>query len=171
MKKTIKQRIVDLNRKWNGLEYDPELELKMLQEEAYEFFTADTFVQRLQEYSDFKFVWEGTKVKFYAFNTTVSPSCKPDQIKWFESVFEWATDIQRDMVYRLRKEMEANDILDGTRQDAILKESMKAVVTANESKIPGLKDANGKTRKGPFYQRPYEKIKHQVWNHTGMEVE
>lgn len=170
LRKTVEQRIVDLNRAWNGLEYKHELELKMLQEEANEFFTADTFVQRLQEYSDFIFVWEGTKAKFYAYNATLSPSCKPAQIKWFDSIFEWATEIQRDMRYRLLKEMEVNDI-DKTRQNAIFKEAMVAVVTANESKIPGLKDENGKTKKGPFYQRPYEKIKHQVWNHTGMEVD
>lgn len=45
--------------------FDPRLELKMLSEEAREFYLAETLEHMLAEYADFLFVWYGTEAKFH----------------------------------------------------------------------------------------------------------
>ena len=59
----IINQIVRWNRERNGLALNIDTEVKMLTEEANEFFMAETKEDRLREVADFTFVWIGTLAK------------------------------------------------------------------------------------------------------------
>jgi len=76
--------------------FDPCLELKMLSEEAREFYTATTYEHRLAEYADFKFVKAGTLAKYHSQkidSATVFSMNRPH----FVAMMEWAEEIEVNM--------------------------------------------------------------------------
>lgn len=141
-------RIIAWNRVRNGLEFDPNLEIRMLSEEFNEFFMAETFAQRLQEFADIMFVWIGTNAKYYAqrkdrFNLTDKEHWD-EFIDWFEGGFTFCSEL-------IHSEMEENDI-----PESYLDKVLLYVVEANEAK--GIEKVNGKVVKGPDYVSPLDRI-------------
>lgn len=91
-----------LTIKWNrdrGLlkNFDPKLELKMLSEEAREFYEAETLAHMLAEYADFEFVLDGTKAKFGCQSITSHIDIDL-RVKTFDDIISWAETIKSDMI-------------------------------------------------------------------------
>lgn len=141
--------IIEWNRERNDLAFDPRLEVKMLSEEAREFFTAPNVVERLREYADFMFVWTGTQAKYFA-RKCVSPL--ELHSKDFQELREWAENTKEFMEDVLRGELNYPPNF-----YKILNEALKAVTAANQAKGTE-KDAFGKIKKGPNYISPTETI-------------
>lgn len=87
--------------KWNrdrGLlkHYDPKLELRMLSEEAAEFYGAETAAQMLAEYADFDFVLTGTRAKFgsQAITTHIDLEAR---LKNYTDLMLWVDAVKLDM--------------------------------------------------------------------------
>ena len=91
----------ELTVKWNrdrGLleNFDPKLELKMLSEEAAEFYAAETLAHKLAEYADFQFVLDGTKAKFGS--QIIESHLDLDlRIQTYKDMMSWASTVQSDM--------------------------------------------------------------------------
>ena len=163
---TQEQRVIDWNKRHNGLKYDLSLEVRMLQEEAKEFFMAETLPERVQEYCDFLFVWCGTRVKYLANADPVTVVSKRSRINDFALVREWVDDVLRETGGNIRLQLREYY---GPQAHTILKESMDAVITANEAKIPGNQTEDGKTKKGPFYESPLPVIERILENYMEKE--
>lgn len=142
--------IITWNLKRNGLKFDPALEAKMLSEEANEFYTAPSLVERVREYCDFLFVLAGTKAKFYAKTYTDNREIVYSN-EHFQKFMDWAEMAKSEM---------QDSIVEAISWDnyhPIIKESLAAVISANNAKGTE-KDSDGKVIKGPNYVSPYEAI-------------
>ncbi len=149
-----KERVV----KWNRdrgllLEFNPDLERRMLSEEAREFYMAETLACKLAEYADFIFVLEGTKAK-YGCNSGIKTEAF-DSYKEFKELYMWASLLRQEM-YEL--------LMDVLRKKGYTNEANKlfsmaynAVCSCNELK--GLDKESGKIKKGENYRDPAEIIK------------
>ena len=90
-----------LTIKWNrdrGLlnNFDPKLELKMMSEEAAEFYAAETPAHMLAEYADFQFVLDGSKAKFGS--QVIESHLDLDlRVKIYNDMMTWASKVQSDM--------------------------------------------------------------------------
>lgn len=146
---TKTERIISWNKSRNGLEFDPNLEVRLLSEEASEFYLANSYGHKLQEYADFLFVWEGTKAKFNA-TTYKSHVNFVKASRFFEEVKRWVNSLKTDM-HNILLTMEPRKAQDDI-EFAIL-----AVIKANENK-PNKKDKGGKIVKGENYISPLEVI-------------
>lgn len=152
-----KERVV----KWNRdrgllLEFNPDLERRMLSEEAREFYMAETLVCKLAEYADFVFVLEGTKAK-YGCNSGIKTEAF-DSYKEYKELYAWASLLRQEM-YEL--------LMDILRRAGYANESNKllglaydAVCSCNELK--GLDKESGKIKKGENYKDPAEVIKWRI---------
>lgn len=96
--------IVQWNRDRGLLKtFDPQLELKMLSEEAKEFYEADTFEHRLAEYADFVFVKAGTMAKNHSMVGSSLTMFSMERER-FVQLMEWAEEIECNMVSLLSAE-------------------------------------------------------------------
>lgn len=163
---TQEQRVINWNKRHNGLKYDLSLEVRMLQEEAREYWMANTLPERIQEYCDFLFVWCGTRVKYLADKEPVSTVSKRTRMNEFNQVREWIDDELKEIGENIHNQIWKYC---GPQIHVILSESMDAVITANEAKIPGNQTGDGKTKKGPMYKSPLPVIKGILKNYTGKE--
>ena len=90
-----------LTVRWNrdrGLldKFDPKLELKMLSEEAKEFYAAETLAHMLAEFADFLFVLDGTKAKFGS--QLINSHLDLDlRLKVYSDIIDWAHKVMADM--------------------------------------------------------------------------
>ncbi len=153
--KTYTQRIIDWNKERNALEFNISLEIKMLHEECREFYMANSVVERLQEFSDFLFVWTGTTAKYGAMQL--------DDVHTFKQFNEmmaelrtWVDEQVNQMSSILNKELQSME-LDEQQFSEVVNGAMEAVIEANENKGTE-KDDNGKVKKGSNYVHPKEKI-------------
>lgn len=90
-----------LTVKWNrdrGLldKFDPKLELKMLSEEAKEFYEAKTLAHMLAEYADFLFVLDGTKAKFGSQLITSHIDIEM-RLNVYGHILDWADVVKQDI--------------------------------------------------------------------------
>ena len=159
---TINQRIIDWNKKRNGLEFDIALEQSMLTEEAREFFMANTLAERLQEYSDFVFVSVGTRAKFFSYSSDISIERFVHLKGMMDIMFSWMDDFCAEAIALITQEIisiaKANDTHRYGREGIALAQglydgALEAVVTANEVK-GSEKNENGKIVKGDNYVTP-----------------
>lgn len=147
--------------KWNqdrGLltkGFDPALELKMLTEEANEFYNADSFEHRLCEYADFKFVKAGTIAKNHA-QTGLSVTMFENHRDRFIQMMEWSEEVECNMLSLLSSEME-----DMNRAGADLSWTFEALldlalatVIANNNLKGTEKNADGKVVKSKAQHKP-----------------
>ena len=93
----LKESTVKWNRDRGLLEhFDPKLELKMLSEEAKEFYEAETLAHKLAEYADFQFVLDGTKAKFGS--QIIESHLDLDlRMQTYKDMMSWASTVQSDM--------------------------------------------------------------------------
>lgn len=166
--RTTDQRIIDWNRERNGLAFNSDLEIKMLQEECNEFFQAETMVERLQEFSDFLFVYTGTVAKYSAVTL--------NNVASFQNLFQQMAEIQTWAEERMsmmsRMVVKEIQFLTNHEEDIeqILQGALDAVISANEAKGTE-KDENGKVVKGPDYVSPVTAIQTLIRDVTGRFVQ
>lgn len=151
----IVNQIVRWNRERNGLALNIDTEVKMLTEEANEFFMAETKEDRLREAADFTFVWIGTLAK------CLSGRCKDWQSimsrkGFFDCIKEWV-DAEAEAMIEVLEE-------DGTYY--LWPRVLEIVTKANLAK-PKTKNVDGKVIKGDDYIDPIEEIK-QIIKEEGL---
>ena len=130
-------RIMLWNRKGNSLNFDIDLEIKMLSEEANKFFMVDTLVERLDAYTDFQFVAAGTAFKYFAskfeeYDTFYSTQGEMDQL------ILWIDNVQTQMRHLLLTEMSLirkTLAFDEELQDELFTKALEIVTDANEQKV------------------------------------
>lgn len=154
----LKQRIVKWNRDRKLIQqgFDPALELKMLSEEAREFFLAETFEHQLQEYVDFLFVEVGTRAKFFSMKHE-SASVLAYTLPQWDAMEQWIMDTKyemRDILVSVATVRLYNNL------DDMIMDSLKIVVVANEAK--GTKKIDGKVVKNSNHIDPVKKIKEML---------
>lgn len=141
----LKYRTVEWNRARGTLEvFDPMLELRMLTEEANEFYHAETYPHMLQELADFIFVADGTDAKYRA-QKDQSITMFMTGAEAYETLSSWVSKTAYEMYLVLKGKAVACGVFSG---DVIadLEYARSCVVTANESK-PN-KKVEGKVVKG-----------------------
>lgn len=150
-----------LTVKWNrdrGLlnKFDPKLELKMLSEEAKEFYEAETIAHMLAEYADFQFVLDGTKAKFGS--QVISSHIDIDlRVKTYNDIMSWAGKVMSDMHNCL------SSVLDGHRHElnALINMARGHVISCNNLK--GLKkNEEGKIQKNEKHVDPKDLIEAEL---------
>ena len=151
----VVNQIIRWNRERNGLAFNIDTEVKMLTEEANEFFMAETKEDRLREAADFKFVWVGTVAK------CLGGRCKNEldfmsRKSFLDDIEEWADAVEEATVEMLEE--------DGTNH--LLPRALEIVTKANLAK-PKTKNAEGKVIKGDDYVDPIEEIK-QIIEEEGL---
>lgn len=154
----LEQRIIDWNQKRNGLELNIDLEVSMLREEVREFFLASSTAHRLQEFSDFVFVYIGSTAKIRAKSLSSNSPQEFSQIYTACSQpVSWARRAIDNILGVLYKELTIMYYLDDQQIESLLEASLRAVIGANEAKTKE-KDGNGKLVKGPDYISPLNAI-------------
>lgn len=154
---TLQERIIEWNRMRNNLEFDPSLEVRMLSEEASEYFMATDPAHKLQEAADFFFVFTGTQAKFRAtkFETITLFSIAE---KGWRQLEAWMQETKDDIVGDL------SGILGKPKNKTtwIITAALKIVTDANEAKP--LAKEEGKTPKGEDYVSPLERIRKELFD-------
>ena len=151
----IVNQIIRWNRERNGLALNVDTEVKMLTEEANEFFMAETKEDRLREAADFKFVWIGTLAK------CLGGRCKDEldfisRKGFFDYIKEWV-DYEHEVM---------TDVLEEDGTYYLWTRVLEIVTKANLAK-PKTKNADGKVIKGYYYIDPIEEIK-QIVKEEGL---
>lgn len=151
----LELRIIKWNKERGLLDrFDPNLEIKMLSEEAAECIEADNLPHTLQEYCDFLFVWFGTLAKY---NSIKHRSVSTFQINFenFKNLDKWATKTS-EYLYRLLE----NKYIDKhyTNLDSDIKLALGYICDANDKKGKK-KNADGKVVKGADHVDPLVRIK------------
>ena len=151
----VVNQIIRWNRERNGLAFNIDTEVKMLTEEANEFFMAETKEDRLREAADFKFVWVGTLAK------CLGGRCKNEldfmsRKSFFDDIKEWADSEEEAM----------SEVLEEDGTNYLLPRALEIVTKANLAK-PKTENADGKVIKGVDYVDPIEEIK-QIIEEEGL---
>ena len=153
--------------KWNqerGLlnkGFDPALELKMLSEEANEFYNAYSFEHRLCEYADFKFVKAGTIAKNHA-QVGLSTTMFENHRERFIQMMEWAEEVEDNMFYLLLTEYRASDRLFTMGFEALVNLALATVIANNNLKGKN-KNADGKVIKAENQKSPEYILKELIY--------
>lgn len=144
------REIVEWNLARNDLKFDPNLEIRMLSEEANEFFTAKTPADRLREYADFCFVEFGTIAKLAAKKYA---NIAQWQHEWVHSrdLFKWCEAQHASMQEILREDQTLH----------LATEAIAIITAANQAKS-AQKSADGKVVKGSSYSDPIEQIRNLI---------
>ena len=156
--------------KWNqerGLlnkGFDPALELKMLSEEANEFYNADSFEHRLCEYADFKFVKAGTIAKNHA-QVGLSTTMFENHRDRFIQMMEWSEEVEANMISLLISEiddMEHKGIVLTWSFEALANLALATVIANNNFKGKN-KNADGKVIKAENQNKPEAILKELIY--------
>ena len=172
---TLKQQ--DRIIKWNidrGLtELNCDLEIRLLTEERREFWLAQTFEHKLQEFCDFLFVSSGTMFKINAHSVATMPLAQSIQeniellisstTRYYSMIdllkFYLAEDIKKKKhSYALLRKY--NDLTDALK--ILVKETLDIIINTNNKK-PKTKDSKGKIIKGDDHIDPLIKIKEMLY--------
>ena len=150
----LKERVVKWNRDRYLLDtFNPELERRMLSEEAREFYHAETLAHKLAEYADFLFVFEGTKAK-YGCNSGIKNPLFDSYLIWKE-LRDWAKELQQEMHLLLVECIKNAGFYNIT--NSLIEMALTAVCSCNELK--GFDKESGKVKKGANYKNPADIIK------------
>ncbi len=142
------KHVYDFNQKRNAFAWDADLEKKMYQEEAREFFDATTLAERVDAVVDCQYVRLGTELKMSANGIQVMPYQNRENVmheiiraelsKTFAAMSQWGD-----------QNITCGD--NGKLMDSIMNKAQKIVCQANELK--GLaKSAEGKVLKDASYE-------------------
>lgn len=145
------------------MKYDIDLETAMLSEEANEFFTSETLVDRLDAWADFAFVSIGTAMKYMAVEHKDFQRLE-DYKEEFEILCEYISTTQAQMGAVLLEELTSIDPslfyedADGeTQYDELMYNILNIVIAANEQKGFEL-NAEGKVQKPEGFVKPEASI-------------
>jgi hypothetical protein len=160
----MKYRIIKWNRERNLLDnFNPNLEAKMLSEEAREFFFASEVEHMLQEAADFIFVKTGTVAKYFAQESEGVQKLLTDY-DHFKQLSDWMESMIDCMVEILEsKYVECNLPIHFVTSD--LSFALRFVCEANEAK--GKEKVDGKVVKGDTYVSPIKRIKKYLEDEYG----
>lgn len=128
----------------------------MLSEEANEFFTAETLVDRLDAWADFAFVAVGSACKYMA-NRSFSFSNLRIEREDFEELSTYITTVQGQMMSILIEEFRLINPTGNASIEDILEETLMIVISANEAKGTEL-NGEGKVQKPIGFIKPEQKI-------------
>jgi hypothetical protein len=150
-------RIVDWNKKRNGLEFNPELEEALIQEEVTEFKEAEEIVDILDAYLDTVFVLVGSVAKS---TLNLGKVGDADRYEWGygpvdEFVFKGMATFSV-MTRYLSGKLREYGIPTYYHSEVIVK-GLEIVTEANEKK-GAQKAANGKIKKPKSFQPPEKKL-------------
>lgn len=149
-------RILQWNKKRNDLKFNIELEAAMLSEEANEFFTADTLVDRLDAYADFVFVGVGTIYKHLATKHKYFAGIEADYDQ-VSILTEWMQTVREQMLELISLEILSIDpkctYKDEDIITNILNATLEIVMDANEKKGTE-RDEQGKVKKPEGFIKP-----------------
>lgn len=153
---TFANQILEWNRKRGLLDsFNPGLSMKLLSEEAKEFFKAETLPEMLCEYADFWFVWLG--YKSIAACCPVHPVDLDVAVKSMMSLESWFLSIENHMTQCLLSKYRSEYISDNLDRWALLqndsKKAMAFVIQCNEQKS-SKKNEDGKIVKADNQLRP-----------------
>ena len=149
-----------LTVKWNrdrGLldKFDPKLELKMLSEEAKEFYAAETLAHMLAEYADFLFVLDGTKAKFGS--QLIDSHLDIDlRVKTYGDIMEWANRLRCDMDECI------GSALGGMYQEVSGLVNMARRIVIQCNNLKGTKKVDGKVVKNKEHVDPKSLIQEEL---------
>jgi len=141
-------QIARWNYKRNNTNFDPELELRMLSEEAQEFKDGmlmyfegntsdrlDAIIEMIDAWADYQFVMQGSIFKYLGSDKS----------------FDWySIKVQEKYMYSILTDTLGLD-------PEMLNASLQAVIDANNAK--GTEKVNGKIQKGPDWVDPKATIK------------
>lgn len=168
---THTQRIIDWNRKRNGLKFDIDLETQMLSEEANEFYMAETLVDRFDAWADFIFVGVGTVTKYLATKHKYYVDQKETQ-EQVDALTAWMEHNRMQMVELLSEEILAINPKygqdDGEMFDELCKKVQDIVIEANEAKGTTL-DCKGKVTKHADFVKPELQIDNLLRKELGKK--
>ena len=143
-----KERVIKWNRDRGLLgTFDPNLERKMLSEEAREFYLAETLEHKLAEYADFLFVLEGTKAK-YICNSGINNEFF-NAYEVYKGIERWASDLIQEMDSVLQS---MYVMLGSNKRHNDVALACRVVCDCNELK--GVEKISGKIVKGVNYVNP-----------------
>ncbi len=143
-------RVIDWNKKRNGLEFSATLEKNMLQEELKEYYDSDNIIDKTDAVCDTLFVAIGTEAKI-----SYNPYDDEGNLNILQDVLPvTAIDVMFTDFYGrlLHAGIEADFILQ------YVNEAFNIVIEANEQKSKQ-KDENGKVQKPKNFVKPEKKIK------------
>lgn len=153
----LKELTVKWNRDRGLLEtFDPKLELKMLSEEASEFYKAETMAHKLAEYADFQFVLDGTKAKFGS-QVIESHLDLELRLKVYEDIMSWVHIVQDDMIACLNSLFYDYPFVD---VDNLIHMARKFVIKCNNLKTS--KTVDGKVVKNEHHLDPKDYIQDEL---------
>ena len=159
------KRVIAWNLEQNGLNLDPSLEIKMLSEEANEFFLATSTVDRLDAVADFYYVADGTLSKMYAM-----PMEDLDELSWWieakEMLSSYITDTKNALVNTLKMELINEYKINDDSFVEIMSQAYDIVINANEQKLCCDKDEDGKTIKPKGFIPPQDSLKKLLKKYT-----
>lgn len=144
----FENRVLAWNRERGLLEsFDPNLSMRLLCEEAKEFFNAESLVDMLCEYADFHFVLEG-----YRSIRSCSPLSSvslPSTVKGIEALESWCLATDNHMLHILRSRY-GRDYF--SRMENDIEAAKMAVCICNEQKSSEKKE--GKIVKAANQRKP-----------------
>ena len=153
-------RVIKWNRDRGLLDkgFDPLLEMRMLSEEAREFYLADTFEQQLAEYADFLFVSYGSTAKYGA-NRPESVALFEVERKGYKILSEWMDEMIQEMHTVLESEYSMIKLRFKTHKhlDTLINFALEIVINCNERK--GKITIDGKVQKDENHIDPKNIIK------------
>lgn len=159
MDQPIGERIVKWNYERNQLNFDPSLEIKMLSEEASEFYEAlakGDSAHILAEWADFHFVAYGTFAKYHAQPIESIVMFEVGHEKW-QKLRAWMTEVAEQMDNILDEHF-----VNHPSSFGIMKEvALETVTECNEAKGT-TKNADGKVQKGKNHKDPVELIRERL---------
>jgi NTP pyrophosphatase (non-canonical NTP hydrolase) len=159
MDKPVGERIVQWNWERNGLQFDPSLEIKLLSEEAHEFYEAlasGDSAHILAEWADFYFVAYGTYAKYHAQPIDSIVMFEVGAEKW-KKLDTWMTEVGEQMDHILDEHFADHPGSVRTMKQVAL----ETVTECNELKGT-TKNADGKVVKGKNHKNPVELIRERL---------
>lgn len=132
--------------------FDPTLELKMLSEEAREFYLAESLEHKLAEFADFLFVRYGTIAKYHGNLVTSAATFLSERESWL-SLRGWMEDVEKEM----RSLLIPDCIKAGVDVNKAIIWALKAVIANNELK--GVETKDGKVIKNKIHTDPVTQIR------------
>jgi hypothetical protein len=172
----VMERIIKWNYERNQLNFDPSLEVKMLSEEAHEFYEAlvkGDSAHILAEWADFHFVAYGTSAKYRAQRIDSIVMFEVGHEKW-DKLVSWMTDTGEQLDTLLAEHFENVQAGQTVRSGGLnivpgsggslrhMKQvALETVTECNEAKGTK-KNADGKVEKGPNHKDPVELIRERL---------
>lgn len=139
--------------------FDPKLELRMLSEEAREFYTAPDIYHMLAEYADFLFVRFGTFAKYYSEKIDSHTTFSLMRDEWIK-IAEWIEDQEYAMASLLSQELQRE--FPDMDYESLVHLALMTVILNNESK--GKKTVDGKVVKNEDHRDPADLIEAFIEN-------